>query len=449
MFAQGRGGRSETLHASRAGPAVRIAAVEEPSESRHGLLASGLDSPAPGDSSDRFSIDLRGWVAARDSPPVEVTVHCHGERLMTTPIDISRAETERRLPERAGGGPIGFRATMGAFPLPPRFEFSMRVRLQSGDTVPLAEVRGSRLSLRAHSEAALRPIVVSTPTGRTGTSWAVNLLSQHPQLVAQPPLGMEPRPATYWLEAAAALAEPASYMQALRPRMQHADWWLGGWPEAARHPPPEEPLASLLGRDGVVRLAAFARERVEAFYAAVANEQGKSPTAFVEKAPTGRRRVDLMADVFPGLREVVLVRDPRDTLCSILAYTRKRPNAMLVRAKPGTDDEYLRLLARSFEGILRDARDRSDSAEVVRYEDLVLEPRETLRGVLEHVRADNTDETITGMLERAAGHDLLALHRTATTATASVGRWREEMEPDLQARAESTFGDLLARLGYA
>ena len=55
----------------------------------------------------------------------------------------------------------------------------------------------------------------------------------------------------------------------------------------------------------------------------------------------GRLRLELLGDLLPGTREIALFRDPRDTLCSILAYSARNPRAALVSSKPGTHDDYL------------------------------------------------------------------------------------------------------------
>ena len=84
----------------------------------------------------------------------------------------------------------------------------------------------------------------------------------------------------------------------------------------------------------------------------------------------GRLRLELLGDLLPGTREIALFRDPRDTLCSILAYSARNPRAALVSTEPGTHDDYLEELAASFRGLLAECRKRPEQTLVVRYEDL-------------------------------------------------------------------------------
>ena len=84
------------------------------------------------------------------------------------------------------------------------------------------------------------------------------------------------------------------------------------------------------------------------------------------------------------VREVVLVRDPRDVLTSILATIRKRG------VQPPPEDP-LRWIDADFTarivGVLESWRRRRDSSLLVRYEDLMMAPRETLAAMLEEHRA--------------------------------------------------------------
>src|SRR5262249_24379892 len=117
-------------------------------------------------------------------------------------------------------------------------------------------------------------------------------------------------------------------MRSLRPRRGTETWGVGN-AKTARRRGPDDPPAPDPAPDSVRTLLGFARERTESFYLMVAEVQGKQPSTFVEKAPYGRVRRAAIADLFPGMREFVLFRDPRDTLSSIMAYSERNPNARL------------------------------------------------------------------------------------------------------------------------
>ena len=208
-------------------------------------------------------------------------------------------------------------------------------------------------------------------------------------------------------------------------------------------------IGRFLGEESVERLAEFARERVAAFYRVVAEQQGKQPRFFVEKGPLGRLRLEAMVDLYPGLRQVVVFRDPRDTVCSILAYREKRPQAQLVRDGE-VDESFMQEVAQNVRGMLSQSEELADRAAVMRYEDLIQSPVTALEPVLANLGVDSSPVTIDAMIERAqADFPRMKRHLTSDSVEASIGRWRTDMDEGFKARANEIFGDVLVKLGYA
>ena len=426
--------------------AVEIKDVVLLGEGVPGVLEYGLTSPHAGDSRVELGLEVRGWAIGSGPEVRTIELVCEDELVREIPIDIRGRE------DAADARPSRFFGVVGALRLPPRFTVIVRARFEDGGAAVLAEISGERESLAdSGAPGNLRAGLISTPTGRTGTTWVVHLLGHHPQIVAYPPHGVEPRAASYWLEVLAALSEPGSYKRVLRTSVDRDHWWLGEWPEAGRQPIRDEWTQRYLGRDRTVALAKHAREQIEDFYRGVAGQQGKQRAeVFVEKAPMGRLRLEVLSDLLPETKDVTLFRDPRDTICSILSYADKNPNAALVSDRPDTGDEYLEIVADSFRGLLEEARARPDESLVVRYEDLLLEPEPTLGRILEHLDLDAGEssiaETLSSALESA---EHLSGHRTASgSVNASIGRWRRDMDAGLQLRSSSIFADVLAELDY-
>ena len=72
---------------------------------------------------------------------------------------------------------------------------------------------------------------------------------------------------------------------------------------------------------------------------------------------------------------------------------------------------------------------RSDRAHLVRYEDFVLRPRETLESLLDYLGLDSGDATVEATLAAASQPDAAAdAHRTAASPEASIGRWQHGPE---------------------
>ena len=87
---------------------------------------------------------------------------------------------------------------------------------------------------------------------------------------------------------------------------------------------------------------------------------------------------------------------------------------------------------------------------LVRYEDLVRDPDATLPPLLASLGLDTAPETVSRLIA-AAAPDLPELqgHGTAGSPDASIGRWRHDLQPELLAAVEKTFGDLLREFDYA
>jgi tRNA-dihydrouridine synthase len=93
--------------------------------------------------------------------------------------------------------------------------------------------------------------------------------------------------------------------------------------------------------------------------------------------------------------------------------------------------------------------ERHERAHLIRYEDLIQSPGETLRGLLAYLNLDHDDATINGMIGRAAEENPEMLrHRTSGEVSSSIGRWRQSLDPDLREACQEIFGDVLEQFGY-
>ena len=99
--------------------------------------------------------------------------------------------------------------------------------------------------------------------------------------------------------------------------------------------------------------------------------------------------------------------------------------------------------------MLESWRRRSARAHLVRYEDLITAPGQTLGSLLAYVGVDPAPATIDGMIERASRETPeLRRHQTSETPAASIGRWRRDLAPGLQATANDLFSEILDSFGY-
>ena len=290
-----------------------------------------------------------------------------------------------------------------------------------------------------------------TTLGRTGSSWLVQLLGSHPEILALDPFRVDARMATYWAEVCRALVNPASYSSPLGALQPDNDlWWLG---RGGAVPPPDDigDIQHWLATTHVTEVASFCRDRIQSFYRHAGALEGRGTHArfAVEKLnPTWVP--DMVWELFPSAREIFLVRDFRDVLASVLDFNRRRGHEAFGRGDFGSDESYVRRKVRvDGESLLAAWRARRDRALLIRYEDLVLQPQETVARILAHLgMATDAASATTFIRTDLRVDESTAAHRTTTNAAASVGRWRHDLDAPLQRICDEVLGDVLLGFGY-
>lgn len=160
------------------------------------------------------------------------------------------------------------------------------------------------------------------------------------------------------------------------------------------------------------------------------------------------RNIDVLRTLFPTARFIMLLRDGRAVFssCKRAHYgTSGRP----FETNPRREAFAWHRVVRSFE------RHRSsDFTLLVRYEDLIAEPRSTLRSILEFLGASATDHLLDSMLrsrrrfrfDPATAH----LHRNVDVGPlrSRIDAWRQELSPVEIRSFELAAGPALERNGY-
>src|SRR6185503_8027349 len=89
--------------------------------------------------------------------------------------------------------------------------------------------------------------------------------------------------------------------------------------------------------------------------------------------------------------------------------------------------------------LLSSWRARRDQAQLLRYEDLVLRPRETLRDLFETLEVDSSDETVDKVVSAGADDQGFSSHRTTPELQRTVGRWLREGDEAFRAALNDNF----------
>jgi hypothetical protein len=412
---------------------------------------AAVNHPRSGEKLDIYALELEGWVLSRTSPAATVDVLEKGVLLYRVPVKARRRDRAAAFPEVPEAGNCGFRAGISALNLPATFELRLQVELEDGARMELAVIRGRRNPLQLGAPSRLLPLPLTT-LGRTGSTWLVTLLAQHPQVLAYRPFDYETRVSSYWLAVLKALAEPCSYTQSFQGELYPGSWWLGDQrPSPVPRLPEESPLQLWLGRDHIRDLADFCRNRIEAFFQQVAVAQERAAARFfVEKFYPDRFQTTLLAELFPQGRELFLVRDFRDMCASMLAYSAKLGRPSFGRELTKTDEEFIWLLREQAVRMLESWQERKGRGCLVRYEDLIERPADTLHALLHDLGLDSSGNTVGKVLSQAAQVKPLVQreHQTSAGPADSVGRWRQDLSPSLQALCREALGDTLAAFGY-
>jgi protein-tyrosine sulfotransferase len=174
---------------------------------------------------------------------------------------------------------------------------------------------------------------------------------------------------------------------------------------------------------------------------------------WAEKTPTNVLYLDFVFEHFPSARFVHVLRDGRDTVCSLRTHPRhKIVNGEIV--KLNTRHPLRPCVERWHHDVREGLRFRGDPRYTeVRYEDVVNNPRPTLEKLFAFL-GEPFDErvlsfhSVTGR-SRDVTNFLQNPEATQPLYTKSISRWRSDFSPEDIATFKEVGGPLLMDLGYA
>jgi hypothetical protein len=416
-----------------------------------GLLGAHIDHPAPGTPLDSYAFELRGWAIGAEDPveAIEVSLGARRTTLSAT-LGEPRPDVAAEYPDSANAASSGFRTAIGLLENRARFGLEVHARLAGGERVRIGRIEGERRRLRSEFEPTVQPLMLNT-IGRSGSTWLAWVLSCHPEVVGYRPMQFETRVATYWTSVLQALAQPRSYLSQLVTTDLETDrrWWLG---DGARSTPKvdDAALEQWLGRDAVEQMATICQSRIDAYFSRLSIDRERRPRFFLEKFLLEPVVLDLLTELYDGAREIILVRDFRDVVSSVLAFNRKRGYLAFGREHVESDAEYVRTVAlRQALGVKQRWEERRDHAHLIRYEDLLSEPESTLERAFAFVGVDASPEAVSATLERARNEaPNMDHHRTGGDPAATIGRWREDLSEELISVCAESLDPVLEEFGY-
>ncbi len=299
-------------------------------------------------------------------------------------------------------------------PLPVIRDHNIQVRFSGTEQiVPKGDRTLSALTLTA--ERLLQPILVTAP-GRAGSTVLMQKLAAHPLVSVANRYPFETELLKYYSHAFSILTAPGDHERSGKPESfvdNHR--FLGANPyyvlpfatafaDAGR-------FHAFYGTTVPRELAGAFRNIIGGFYTSLAEDQAKPGAMFfAEKCQLAGLARWFARSLFAGTREIVLVRDPRDILCSYKSFWSH------------STAEAIRLLKLSTNQLMAIGREQRADVLIVRYEDLVQQEAETLARCAAFI----------GMSDFAAANAeaeqaLFKEHGTSKSPAKSIGRWRREL----------------------
>ena len=361
-----------------------------------------IETPQTGGEGDVYVLSIGGWVAARETRPVAIEVVYHDRVLRTSPIKGIHLDVAARYPEMPvvlGGG---FHALIGLLGLKLESELFVRAVLEDETRVPLGSIAIRRRPIRTAFDPTIQPLML-TSLGRTGTTLLMKALTTHPEILVFRRFPYEYSAANYWVHMLRVLSEPANLVESAHPDNFHGNLhWVGHNPFHDESVYERPALGAWIGRTYVEELAAFCQKSIEDWYTTMAHTQAQdTPSYFAEKMWPGFSAV-LTWELYPKAKEVILVRDFRDVACSMLAFDARRNYSNFGRPDGKSDEEYIREEVRGYALQMQNSwRSRRDRAHLVRYEDIILRPVETLTDLLDYLELDRPPQLVDQMLSQA------------------------------------------------
>jgi hypothetical protein len=431
-------------------PVTNLSVSPIPCAPQEGLLEATIDTPVEGGTSDAWAVRVRGHVLGAAGPVQDVEAVVPGLVLASSVPELPSPEVALRHPDLPWAAECGFTLLVDTLTLRRNFETLLRVTLSDGSHSKVAVISGQRRPLETGYMPRLQPLLVSS-FGRTGTTVLMRMLAAHPTVITYQRPPYEWRGGKYWLHVLKTLSAPTDARKRVGAPMEfHLE------PNAAGGNPfystnfaawPEVDVWS--GSAYVEDLAAFCQRSIDGWYLAAAAAQGQAIEQllyFAEKHfPDFYPR--LMRDLYPDARELFLVRDFRDMIASIQSYNARIGAGHFGRDKAGSDEAWLAYVHKIFVSLRGAWLERGEPGSLVRYEDLVRDPASTLPPLLTYLGLDAAPEAVARLIAAADAPELHG-HGTSGSAEASIGRWRNDLSPEMRMAVEEMFGDLLREFGY-
>lgn len=387
---------------------------------------------------------ITGWAIDTDHPDrqVEVVAIANGrtvgkaltEKSRTNLLERLKAQVRPELHDQITGN-YGFELALDPA-LSVFHEQLVEVKFADGEGTLRRNTR--TLPAPRSGQMRLAPLLV-VAAGRSGTTMMMQHLARHPEIVIADRYPFETKFVSYYADAFRVLMSETDRKRSLHPDAMGKNPFAIGF-----NPYNRRSLHSFIKTPGLVDdyfdhtmpdtlVRAFA-DLISGYYERVQQDQGKVSARFFAEKAAPYDTVRDGARLFAGQsHEILLVRDPRDILCSANSFWKTRK------------DTAIRNIAVITHRLEKAQSDGTSQTLVVRYEDMVTDQQATLDRIWRFLGV----ATEFGPADEQADSRLFSRHGTSKSPAASIGRWRQELSAEEIGECETVFGTFLNRFGYA
>ena len=178
---------------------------------------------------------------------------------------------------------------------------------------------------------------------------------------------------------------------------------------------------------------------LDSFYTPYQTHKGAH--RWVEKTPKNILRIDYLFRLFPDAQFIHMIRDPRDTLCSMKQKAATEKPKWVKFTAEVTAPAWVRCINAGLPW-----RERPERYMEVYYEQLVRDPETMLRRVLAFLGEPWCPAILDASADRAMSETDGNRHKPIFTS--SIGRWTRDLSREETACIQSIAGDTMALLGY-
>jgi hypothetical protein len=411
------------------------------------LLNRWIDHPGQGTTYHAYSIRLEGWLLFKQVRPIRIEIRLGGLRITTSKAFVERPDVLHHFENIPDASAIGFSAEVNTLLFPVEFEMQVVVIFEDDSETPVGGIKGNR-SVPAESVLpTLQPFRVCA-LGRSGTTLMMRYLLNHPQIIAHNRYPYEVRMMTYFQKVQRVLTSRADHKKSAHPDRFVLDRHHVGFNPYYEPGAYGDTIADWFNESHIEATVAYCKRSLDNFYLALARAQDKPDVRlFAEKEGGGG--IDVNQWIwYPNSRSIVLVRDFRDRHCSIVSFNKKRGFNSFGFGADASEESVAQKAIESFRVYQKYMALYPAQIKLVRYEDLLQNPRETVSGIFEHAGLDMTDPVIDEVMRLTHLDDpKMEQHRTSEVAK-SIGRWKKDLDPTIASFYADAMGDVMSQLGY-